>query len=47
MTAPVRSDLIFAPDPDRVWAATLESVGVDPATLPSWTHGSHGEETAN
>lgn len=47
LTAPARGDLIFAPDPDRVWSAALESVGVDPATLPSWTPGGNGEETAN
>jgi putative transcriptional regulator len=47
LTAPARGDLIFAPDPDRVWAAALESVGVDPATLPSWTPSGDGEETAN
>ena len=48
LTAPARGDLIFAPDPDRVWSAALESVGVDPATLPSWTpSGGNGEETAN
>ena len=47
MTAPARPDLIFAPDPEQVWAAALESVGVDPAVLPSWTPGGNGEETAN
>ena len=47
LTAPARGDLIFAPDPDRVWSAALESVGVDPATLPSWTPSGNGEETAN
>jgi putative transcriptional regulator len=47
LTAPARADLIFAPDPDRVWSAALESVGVDPATLPSWTPSGNGEETAN
>jgi putative transcriptional regulator len=47
LTAPARGDLIFAPDPDQVWAAALESVGVDPATLPSWTPAGNGEETAN
>src|SRR5579864_3326064 len=48
LTAPARGDLIFAPDPDRVWAAALESVGVDPATLPSWTpSGGDGKEIAN
>ena len=47
LTAPARGDLIFAPDPDRVWSAALASVGVDPATLPSWTPSGNGEETAN
>jgi putative transcriptional regulator len=47
LTAPARGDLIFAPDPERVWSAALESVGVDPATLPSWTPGGNGEENAN
>jgi putative transcriptional regulator len=45
LTAPVRSDLIFAPDPEQVWAAALRSVGVDPSTLPSWTPGSVDETT--
>src|SRR5262245_21213161 len=36
LTAPVDGDLIFAPDPDQVWAAALRSVGIDPAALPSW-----------
>lgn len=48
LTAPARGDLIFAPDPDQLWSAALESVGVDPSTLPSWTpSGGNGEETAN
>jgi putative transcriptional regulator len=47
LTAPARGDLIFAPDPDRLWSAALESVGVDPATLPSWTPSGNGEETTN
>jgi putative transcriptional regulator len=46
LTAPVSSDLIFAPDPEEVWADALRSVGVDPAALPSWTAGG-GEETTN
>jgi putative transcriptional regulator len=37
LTAPALVDLIFAPDPDDVWSAALQSVGVDPAALPSWT----------
>jgi putative transcriptional regulator len=47
LTAPARGDLIFTPDPDRLWSAALESVGVDPAALPSWTPSGHGDETAN
>src|SRR5215213_6666319 len=31
LTAPAQSDLIFALDPDEVWSAALQSVGVDPA----------------
>jgi putative transcriptional regulator len=46
LTAPVHADLVFAADPEQVWAATLRSVGVDPAALPSWTPG-RGGETAN
>lgn len=47
LTAPARGDLIFAPDPEKLWSAALGSVGVDPAALPSWTPSGHGEETAN
>lgn len=46
LTAPAELDLIFAPDPDAMWAAALRSVGVDPAALPSWTPDGGGE-TAN
>ena len=37
ITAPVSAELIFSKEPSEVWPATLRSVGVDPATLPSWT----------
>ena len=49
LTAPVSSDLIFAPDPEGVWDAALRSVGIDPAALPSWVPGASGdgEESAN
>jgi putative transcriptional regulator len=48
LTAPVASELIFASDPERVWDAALRSVGIDPATLPSWMPaGGDGEDTAN
>jgi len=47
LTAPVSSDLIFAPDPEQVWADALRSVGIDPVSLPSWMPGGHDEESAN
>jgi putative transcriptional regulator len=47
LTAPVQSELIFSPQPELVWQQALQSVGVDPAALPSWTAPSGGEETAN
>src|SRR6185295_1632416 len=47
LTAPVDGDLIFAPDPDLVWAAALRSVGIDPAALPSWIPAGAPEESAN
>jgi len=37
MTAPVDSRLIFTDNPETVWARALDSVGVDPDALPSWT----------
>lgn len=46
LTAPVRNDLIFASDPEEVWSDALQSVGVDPAALPSWTKPA-GEEPSN
>lgn len=45
LTAPVRTELIFAADPERVWADALRSVGVDPSVLPSWTKASSEEPT--
>jgi putative transcriptional regulator len=48
LTAPVSSELICAPDPERVWDAALRSVGIDPAALPSWVPGAgNDEESAN
>ncbi len=37
MTAPVDNGLIFTDKPETVWARALDSVGVDPDALPSWT----------
>lgn len=45
LTAPVEEQLIFSNGADNLWGRALLSVGVDPATLPSWTAGS--EEQAN
>ena len=42
LTAPLQNDLIFATDPDLVWDEAIASVGIDPATLPSWTDGDSG-----
>jgi putative transcriptional regulator len=47
LTAPVSSELIFAPDPEQVWGAALRSVGIDPAVLPSWIPGRDSEDSAN
>ncbi len=37
LTAPVSEELLFVGDAAEAWAAALESVGVDPGSLPSWT----------
>ena len=37
MTAPVDNRLIFTDRPETVWARALDSVGIDPDALPSWT----------
>ncbi|MEM1183326.1 MAG: YqgE/AlgH family protein [Acidobacteriota bacterium] len=37
LIAPVSSELIFANDPEDVWRAAVESVGIDPDLLPAWT----------
>lgn len=37
LTAPVDGALVFASDPEQVWRRALESVGVDPGALPSWS----------
>ena len=42
ITAPVCTELIFSEQPDEVWTATLNSVGLDPASLPAWTQTSDG-----
>lgn len=47
LLAPVQEDLVFADDPDEVWERAVRSVGVDPATLPSWSAGGGGDQEAN
>lgn len=46
LTAPVSENLLFAEDADGVWESALRSVGLDPASLPSWTL-PDDEETTN
>ncbi len=46
LMAPAIPDLVFAPSPEQAWDRALRSVGIDPATLPSWTTAS-GEEQSN
>lgn len=47
LTAPVDPDLVFAEAPEDAWTGALRSVGVDPATLPSWTSPGGDGEDAN
>lgn len=47
LTAPASSELIFAPDPERIWDEALRSVGIDPAVLPSWIPGRDSEDSTN
>lgn len=44
--APARLELVFGEDPEDAWETVLRTVGIDPATLPSWTSGT-GEESTN
>jgi len=46
LTAPAAERLVFARDPEEVWRQALESVGVDPGALPSWSP-EVGDEGAN
>ena len=39
LTAPVQNELLFSNHPGDLWETALKSVGVDPASLPSWTPG--------
>lgn len=46
LTAPVDADLVFAASPEEAWTGALRSVGVNPASLPSWT-AAGGDGNAN
>jgi putative transcriptional regulator len=46
LMAPVRDEFLFAEEPETIWERALESVDVDPASLPSWTPDG-GEEPTN
>jgi putative transcriptional regulator len=37
LTAPVAESLVFAPEPEETWRRALDSVGIDPGTLPTWS----------
>ncbi len=45
LIAPVRMELLFADNPEGAWGDALRSVGVDPATLPSWTPDGGGSDS--
>ncbi len=47
ITAPVSIDLLFSDQPEEVWQRAMESVGVNPASLPSWTPQADGEVAPN
>jgi len=42
LTAPASRELLFLEDPSETWSEALRSVGVDPASLASWTGGESG-----
>lgn len=46
LTAPVRPELLFSSDDSTVWEQALQTLGIDPATLPAWT-APGDEEQAN
>ncbi len=46
ITAPVDMALLFNDQPDEIWRLAMESVGVDPASLPAWTPQGDGGEVA-
>ena len=45
LLAPVQHQLLFHPDPEKIWEEALGSVGVDSGSLPSWSMGGGGHDT--
>lgn len=45
LVAPVRPELVFAQETEDAWRRAVRSVGIDPASLPTWSAG--GDGTAN
>lgn len=39
LTAPIEESIVFSGDPVDAWSGALASLGIDPASLPSWTAG--------
>ncbi|MEM6454479.1 MAG: YqgE/AlgH family protein [Acidobacteriota bacterium] len=37
VAAPVRPELIFGSEPSELWQDAFRSIGMDPASLPTWT----------
>ena len=44
LIAPVDPALVFASELEATWHSAIESVGIDPDTLPSWSPAGTGEE---
>ena len=38
LTAPADLELVFSGEPRDVWAAAMQSIGLDPNSLPLWTN---------
>ena len=46
LTAPAEESLVFGRDPEEAWRLALDSVGIDPGALPSWS-AAGSEDDAN
>jgi len=45
LVAPFDADVVFANDPESIWPLALESIGVRPESLPTWTMPEEPEQT--